>query len=115
MELNMQTMAGRGRGMMGMFGGRRGGPGGGQGGDQGQQGQRRGGPGADTAVGKAMANLQTVLQNQSSSNDDIKKALMAVRDARMKAQQELAAAQADLKKILSVRQEAVLVEMGQLE
>jgi hypothetical protein len=113
-QLNMQANAGRGRGMMGMFGGRggRGGPGGDQGGDR---GQRRGGPGADTAMGKAMTNLQTVLENQSASNDDIKKALTAVREARMKAQQDLAAAQADLKKILSVRQEAVLVEMGQLD
>jgi hypothetical protein len=110
-ELNMQANAGRGRGMMG---GRRGGQGG-QAGDQGgdQQGQRRGGgPGADTALGKAMANLQTVLDNQSASPDDIKKALTTVREAKMKAQQELAAAQDDLKKILTVRQEAVLVTMG---
>jgi hypothetical protein len=41
--------------------------------------------------------------------------LTAVRQAREKAKQELAVAQQDLKKILTLRQEAMLVEMGQLE
>jgi hypothetical protein len=117
-ELNQQGMAGRGRGMFGMMGGRRGGQGGQGGADNaGAPPQRRGsGPGGEqTALDKAMAQLQTTLENQSASPDDIKKALTGVREAREKARQELATAQADLKKILSVRQEAVLVEMGQLE
>jgi hypothetical protein len=119
MELNRQTQAGGRGGMMAMFGamrGQRGGPGG-PGGDQGgPQGMRGRGPqGEPTAVEKAMAQLRTTLQNQSASADEIKTALTNVRAAREKARQELAVAQQDLKKILTVRQEAILVEMGQLD
>jgi hypothetical protein len=119
MELNRQTQAGGRGGMMAMFGGMRGqrggpgGPGGDQGGPQGMRG--RGPQGEQTAVEKAMAQLRTTLENQSASADEIKTALTNVRAAREKARQELAVAQQDLKKILTVRQEAVLVEMGQLE
>ncbi len=119
MELNRQASAG-GRGMMlGMFGrgrGGRGGPGG-PGGDQGPQADRRGrGPqGEQTALEKAMAQLRTTLENQSASPEDIKTQLTAVRQAREKAKQELAVAQQDLKKILTLRQEATLVEMAMLE
>jgi len=115
MDLSRQVNSG-GRGMFGMMGGRggRGGPGGGP--DGGAPAERRGsGPGGEqTALDKATAQLQTTLENQSASPDDIKKQLTAVREAKMKAQQELAAAQADLKQILTVRQEAQLVLMGQL-
>ena len=120
MELNRQANAGGRGGMMGMmFAGRggRGGPGG-PGGDQGgPQANRRGrGPqGEQTAVEKAMAQLRTVLQNQSASPEEIKTALTAVRQAREKARQELAVAQQDLKKILTVRQEGICVEMGLVE
>lgn len=113
MELNRQVNAGAGRGMMGMFRGGRGG----QGGDQGGPQNDRRGPFAqdqETAVGKAMAQLQTTLENQNASPEEIKKQLTAVREAREKVRAELTAAQDDLKKILSVRQEAVLVTMGQL-
>ncbi len=117
MELNRQANAG-GRGMMFGFGGRggRGGPGG-PGGDQGPQADRRGrGPqGEQTALDKAMAQLRTTLENQSATPEEIKTQLTAVRQAREKAKQELAVAQQDLKKILTVRQEAMLVEMGMLE
>jgi hypothetical protein len=117
MELNRQANAG-GRGMFGMMGrGGRGGPGG-PGGDQGgPQGARRGrGPqGEQTALEKAMAQLRTTLENQSATPEEIKTQLTAVRQAREKAKQELAVAQQDLKKILTLRQEAMLVEMGQLE
>jgi hypothetical protein len=116
MELNRQANAG-GRGMMGMFGRGRGGPGG-PGGDQGgPQGDRRGrGPqGEQTALEKAMTQLRTTLENQSATPEEIKTQLTAVRQAREKAKQERDVAQQDLKKILTVRQEAVLVEMGQLE
>jgi hypothetical protein len=112
MELSRQ--ANSNRGMFGMFGrGGRGGPGGGQ---DGAQGQRRGGgpQGEQTALDKATAQLQTTLENQSASPEDIKKQLTAVREAKIKAQQELATAQADLKQILTLRQEAQLVLMGML-
>jgi hypothetical protein len=115
MELSRQTSMG-GRGMFGMMG-RRGGPGGPGGNNADPQAARRGRgfPGEETALSKAMTQLSTVLENQSASPEEIKTALTSVRAAREKAKQDLAAAQADLKKILSVRQEAVLVEMGQLE
>jgi len=121
MELNQQVSGG-GRGMFGMMGGmrQRGGPGGpgAPGGNQGgpQRAMRgRGVQGEQTALDKAMAQLRTTLENQSASAEEIKTSLTAVRQARLKAQQDLAAAQADLKKILTVRQEALLVEMGQLD
>ncbi|MCL5278389.1 MAG: hypothetical protein M1376_00590 [Planctomycetes bacterium] len=116
MELNRQANAG-GRGMMfGMFGRGRGGPGG-PGGDQGPQAERRGrGPqGEQTALEKAMTQLRTTLENQSATSEEIKTQLTAVRSAREKARQELAVAQQELKKILTLRQEAMLVEMGMLE
>jgi hypothetical protein len=118
MELNRQANAG-GRGMMFGFGGRggRGGPGG-PGGDQGgPQADRRGrGPqGEQTVLEKAMTQLRTTLENQSATPEEIKTQLTTVRQAREKAKQELAVAQQDLKKILTVRQEAMLVEMGMLE
>ena len=113
MDLNRQVNPGGMRGMFGMFGrGGRGGPGG----DGGPQGERRGpfGQEPETALSKAMTQLQTTLENQTASPDDIKKQLTAVREAREKARAELAVAQEDLKKILTVRQEALLVTMGQL-
>jgi len=122
MELNRQTMMG-GRGMFGMFGPRgmrsqRGD----RGGQQGQQGQRQGDrprfPGEEnrepTAVEKAQDTLETTLENESASADTIKEQLTTLRAARVKAQQELAAAQQDLRQILTLRQEAVLVLSGML-
>ncbi len=120
MELNRQAGAGGRGGMFGMMmGGRgRGGPGGPGGPDNaGGPPQRRGsGPGGEqTALDTAMTKLRTVLENQSATPEEIKTQLTAVRSAREKARQELAVAQQELKKILTVRQEAMLVEMGQLE
>lgn len=121
MELNRQTMMG-GRGMFGMFGPRgmrsqRGD----RGGQQGQQGQRQNRPrfpGEEnrepTAVEKAQDALETTLENESASADTIKEQLTTLRAARVKAQQELAAAQQDLRQILTLRQEAVLVLSGML-
>jgi len=115
MELNRQsTMGGRG-GMFGMMGGMRGQ----RGGDgAGGQGDRRGpqqDPATMTPVEKAQEQLRTTLENQSAAPDEIKKNLTALREAREKAKQELAAAQQELRQILTVRQEAQLVMMGQLQ
>ena len=71
--------------------------------------------GEQTALDKAMTQLRTTLENQSATPEEIKTQLTAVRQAREKAKQDLAVAQQDLKKILTLRQEAMLVEMGQLE
>jgi hypothetical protein len=114
MELNRQVSGGPGRGMM-MFGGFRGQRGGA---NNGQPPDRQRPPGMEnrelTALEKAEQQLQTTLENQSASADTIKAQLTAVRNEREKVRQELATAQQELRQILTVRQEALLVLMGQL-
>lgn len=100
---------GRGRGGFGRRGGGPGGPGG-----------PGGNPGAPTdanasPVQKASADLQATLDNKDSKPDEIKAKLEALRSAKAQAKQELAAAQQELKGLLTQRQEAVLVENGMLE
>lgn len=115
MDLNRQAGGGGfGRGMF--MGGQRGQRG--QRGGQGGQGDQQRPPGMQdrelTAVEKAEQQLQTTLENQSASADTIKAQLTAVRSEREKAKQALAAAQQELRQILTVRQEAQLVLVGQL-
>jgi hypothetical protein len=86
-------------------GGDRGGGGGGGGGD-------RGGDRAGSAESQA---LRTALESESTPPDQLKAKLTAVRDARKRSAAELEAARADLQKVVTVRQEAVLVSMGILE
>jgi hypothetical protein len=113
MELNRDVGGNPGRMMFGMRG-NRGGPG--------QQGNRQGNrfrpPGMEnqepTALEKAEQQLQTTLENQSAAPETIKAQLTAVRSEREKARQALATAQQQLREILTVRQEAMLVLMGQL-
>ncbi len=113
MELNRQVGGGPG-GMFGMFG--RGGPAGNRSDRGPRDGQNAPGRPADqqTAVQKATEQLRTTLDNQSAAPEEIKKNLTALREAREKAKQELATAQQELRQILTVRQEAQLVMMGQL-
>ena len=120
-ELNGQVSPGGRGGMGGMMGGMRG-PRGGQGGanDGGPQPQAdRRGPqrpqGQQSDLEKKIAELRTTLENSSASTEEIKNKLMAVRQAREKAIQELAGAQDDLKKVCTVRQEAQFVMMGLLK
>lgn len=112
-ELNRDVMA-AGRGGM-FFGRTRGGPGGDQ---AGRGGDRPRFPGQEnrqpSAVEKATETLSTTLENQSASPETIKQQLTALRAARTKAQNDLAAAQQELRQILSLRQEAVLVLNGTL-
>jgi Spy/CpxP family protein refolding chaperone len=99
--------------MSGRFGGRGpGGPGGDRGGDRGgnTQGNRSDRPGA--AESEA---LRTALENDSSTPEDLKAKLNAVREQRKKSAAELAAAREELRKVLTVRQEAALVSAGILE
>lgn len=113
-ELNRQV-SGFGRGFGGPgFGGRRGGPmGGPQGGPQGGQ---PGAPQRDlTEVEKASEQLQTTLENTAATPDQIKTQLTALRAAKEKSKQELAVAQQELRKVVTVRQEAQLVLMGMLD
>lgn len=84
-------------------------------------GRGRGGASADAApapdqteVQKASAALRAVLQKTDSASGEIKAKLAEFRTAKEKAQKELAAAQAELKKAVTERQEAALVLMGTL-
>lgn len=84
------------------------------------RGRNRGGDNAQPAgpsnpVADATRELQTVLDNTNSTPEQIKAKLTALRDARTKAQDELTAAQKQLREVVTVRQEAVLVEQGLLD
>ncbi|HEX8295671.1 MAG TPA: hypothetical protein VF593_05190 [Chthoniobacteraceae bacterium] len=59
--------------------------------------------------------LRTALESDSSTPEDLKAKLEAVRAHRKKSAAELASAREDLKKVLTVRQEAALVAAGILE
>ena len=95
-------------GRFGGFGGR-GGPGGdrGPGGGGGQTSDR---PGA--AESQA---LRDALEKDGTSAADIAAKLTAVREQRKKAAAELTTARAELQKVVTARQEAVLFSMGILE
>jgi Spy/CpxP family protein refolding chaperone len=106
------------------FGGRRGGGDGGSGGGSGGGGggnttgggdRGRGDRGGDRAGSAESQALRTALESESTSSDEIKAKLAALREAQKKSAAELAAAREDLRKVVTVRQEAVLVTMGILE
>ena len=66
-------------------------------------------------VEKATNALRETLDNQDATAEDIAKKLADLREAREKVKQELAAAQDELREILTARQEAQLVLMGLLD
>jgi hypothetical protein len=70
---------------------------------------------ANSASDKTVEELQTLLQNSNASNAQIKNKLTEVRNAREKTQEELAKAQKELRELLTLRQEAILVSVGLLE
>jgi len=84
-------------------------------------GGRRGGPQQDATsqpanpVRDAAAELQKVLDNKDATADQIKEKLTALHEVKAKATEELKKAQAELRELLTVRQEAVLVSQGLLE
>jgi hypothetical protein len=59
--------------------------------------------------------LKAALASDGTPTDEIKIKLQALRDARKKAQDNLEQAREDLKKVLTLRQEATLVQMGLLD
>jgi flagellar motility protein MotE (MotC chaperone) len=63
-------------------------------------------------VQQKSAELRELLRNKEAAADHIKAALTALRAAKEKARQELAAAQQNLRRILTLRQEALLVLNG---
>jgi Spy/CpxP family protein refolding chaperone len=108
--MQLQRDAGGG-GMRGM--GRRGG---GPGGPGGPPPGGPGGPGGtESPVRQKATELRETLDNKDAKPDEIKAKLDALRSARAQAKLDLAAAQQDLKGLLTQRQEAVLVEFGMLE
>jgi hypothetical protein len=130
---------GPGNGMRGDRGGGFGGPGdpsafggfGGPGGPGGRggPGNRGGGPGGfgggpdgpggfagnNNAVSTALSELTTALDDATSTPEQIKARLAAVRSARQKAAAELAVAQKALLPLLTADQEARLVSLGYLD
>ena len=91
----------------------------------GRPGQNRGGGGPGgfgggastqpSQVRTALNDLQQTLDDQNAAPDAIKSKLDTLRQARVKAKQDLVVAQQDLKSVLTQRQEAVLVLMGMLD
>lgn len=118
-KVQEKQFAGRGFGGFGGFGGR----GGNRTGDAGGGGTpAAGAPAADNnnrprggGGSPESQALRDAVENESSSPDDIKAKLAALRDSRKKTAAELEAARTDLRKVLTLRQEATLVSMGILE
>jgi hypothetical protein len=71
-------------------------------------------PVTPTPLQEAQTTLQSVLAKSDASVDEYKAALAAVRAARRKSTETLAKAQNELIRLLTVRQEAVLLQLGVL-
>jgi len=59
--------------------------------------------------------LKAALEADGTSTDEIKGRLEALRDARRRAAADLEQARGDLQKVLTLRQEAALVQIGILQ
>jgi hypothetical protein len=102
-EVMTLQQSARGGQMRGMFGA-------GRGRDRDQQ------PAVSTdPVEKAAQELQQTIEKEAPSKTEIQNKLLALRGAREQSKQKLAAAQAKLREVLSVKQEAQLVLMGMLD
>ena len=64
---------------------------------------------------KAQQDLRKALEDKGTAPEELTKKLTALREARDAAKAELVAAQKQLKEVITVRQEAVLVSSGMLE
>ena len=106
-QAQQDLRTGGGRGGFGGPGG--GGPGGGPGGFGGQPDQNQ------SAVRTKLNALKEVLQNPDASPSEVKAKLDDYRAARTAAKDELTKLQADLKSLVTGKQEAVLVSQGILE
>ncbi len=80
---------------------------------------RRGGDEAEaqeqSALAEAAEELREVLEADASTPEEIQAKLTALREAREQARQDLAQAQAELRELLTQRQEAQLVLLGILD
>jgi chromosome segregation ATPase len=68
-----------------------------------------------TEVDKASGELRELLRNESAAADQIKAKLAALRAAKQKAAQDLATARQSLRRLMTLRQEALLVLNGLLD
>lgn len=92
-----------------------GGMGGGRGGANNGRNRDGGGEENQSEIAKASRDLRTVLQKDGASDEEVNTALKAFRDARTKSEEALKTARAELKEVLSPRQEATFVMLGMLE
>ncbi|MEK7685915.1 MAG: hypothetical protein AAB466_10885 [Verrucomicrobiota bacterium] len=90
-----------------------GGPGGGPGGQADNNQQRRGPGGFGTEPSPEAEALQKALEGKAS-NDEIKAKLASLREAQKAKEAKLEKAQEELRKVLTVKQEAECVLMGML-
>lgn len=113
MAKQRETMGGRFGGFGMMMGRPPGGPGGQDQGQPPQQGRRgmRGGDGGNPEVDA----LRQALEDKNTPAAELNAKLKAVRDARKQAEAELKASRDKLRAVLTPRQEAMLVLMGQLD
>ncbi len=81
-----------------------------------KDGNSGGNPPTDTRPGSAeSAALRAAIESESTTPEDIKAKLTALREIRKKGVADLAVARENLKNVVTVRQEAVLVSTGLLE
>jgi len=99
--------------MGGMFRGGRGGGDNAGGGSGDNGGRRRGGFGGFAEPSPEAETLQKAIDSKAS-NSEMKAALAKLQESRKAKQTDLETAQANLKKVLSVRQEAILTAQGLL-
>lgn len=64
---------------------------------------------------ETLTKLQELLENEDATTSEIKRLVSEVRKAREKSEQELATARKELRELLTVRQEAILITTGVLD
>lgn len=114
----LQRSASTGRSGMSMLFSRGGGSGGGRGGPGGGGSSRDFSRGAEqpaAPVEQKAKELQASIDNKGAGSDELKLKLAALREERDRARAETAKAQEELRELLTMRQEAILVMMGVLE
>lgn len=66
-------------------------------------------------ISKAQIDLQELLEDKEAPTSEIKRKIIALREAKGEAEQKLATARNELRELLTVRQEALLIAMGYLD
>ena len=95
--------------MMGMFMSGRGNT------NQRNQRQRFAGRGESGPIATVQAELQKLLEDKEAPASEIKRKIIELREEKEKAEQRLAAARNELRELLTIRQEALLIAMGYLD